>query len=120
MKSHPRFKIPLTWGHLTHFMGLVQEAWVVEKLSSDTLVIPLTRGPMFPYTVARVHGAWSPHIPDKTPHYRVKHEYDLFGVTRENVEEHHTVRLAQVQVGAHLLVEMPANDSLPRICEPLP
>ena len=107
MKNHPRFRIPLGWAK-----GVIEAKHpTIEWAMSDTLVIPVGKGISYPFEVERVHGSWAPHIPEKTPHYRVETETFL---SRVRYDEYDATRLAQVSIGSHILIELPTGRSTQR------
>jgi hypothetical protein len=101
-----RFRIPLGWEDNPS----PQRHWV-ERLMSDTLVIPIHVKPDPPYEVERVSGSWSPHVPEKVPAYNV---WQQRGGRPWRATKFEAVRLAQVSVGAYVVVELDARR--PQLC----
>src|SRR5574338_42065 len=97
MRNRPSYLIPLGWRD-----GPTLRVPFVERLRTDTMVLPIVERPPNPYEIERIRGTWSRHIPEKAPRYRVswgRHvEYEV-----------DACRLDAVPISRHILIERPVN-----------
>jgi hypothetical protein len=86
----------------------VNEVFGGLSLHSNTWVLEAGREMVkAPFEVERVHGSWSPHIPEKRPKYRVS--WGSGRPTRGEVITLEPVRLQVVAMGRDILVPLTAN-----------